>query len=124
VGTWGPGNFDSDAALDFSSAEVDGHIRAIEAIFADDQRLRLDEDAEWELMPRLEILSMLCEHCHGILPHQLDIAAWKARYLRMFDDQIDGLAPAGDYKQQRRTIIEATFDKLQRQHGEQWRRSP
>ena len=45
MGTWGPGTFDSDAASDFINEEVRRHASAIERIFADSHRFRLDEDA-------------------------------------------------------------------------------
>jgi hypothetical protein len=41
MGTWEPGNFESDAALDFINDEMDRHVRAIEAIFADLERFSL-----------------------------------------------------------------------------------
>jgi hypothetical protein len=119
MGTWGAGNFENDAALDFIGDEIDRYISIIEDIFGNEGRFLLDEDAEGMLMPAVEILAVLCEHCHGVLPEHLDVAAWKARYLAMYDDQIDGLEPQGDFKQQRRAVIEATFDKLVRIHEEQ-----
>jgi hypothetical protein len=91
MGTWGIGTFESDAALDVINLEVDRHVTAIEEILADNLRFRLDEDAEGELMPRIEILRVLCEYCWGTLAKHLDINAWKARYLEMYDDQIDEL---------------------------------
>jgi hypothetical protein len=123
MGTWAEGNFDNDAALDFIGDEIDRYVGVIEAIFADEQRFRLDEDAEAMLMPSIEILSLLCDHCGGVLPEDLDVAAWKARYLKIYDEHIDHLEPQGNYKQQRRAVIEATFDKLLQQHEEQWRRT-
>jgi hypothetical protein len=118
MGTWGSGNFENDAALDFIDEELDRHVRAIEAIFADSQRFQLDEDAEGELMPRVAILALLLQHCGSVLDpaHEPDIGAWKARYLEMYDDQIDGLEPGGDYKPQRRAVIADTFDTLIRVH--------
>ncbi len=121
MGTWGPSNFENDAALDFINREVDRYVGIIQGIFADEQRFRLDEDAEGMLTPSIEILQLLCEHAGGVLPQKLDVAAWKTHYLAMYDDQIDDLEPQGDFKQQRRAVIEATFDKLQQQHEEQWR---
>jgi hypothetical protein len=112
MGTWGPGNFDSDASLDFINEEMDRHVRAIEAIMADPVRLRLDEDAEGELMPRVVLLTLLCEQCHGILAEGTDVASWKARYLAMYDDTIDALEPDEAYKTQRRAVIAETFDRL------------
>jgi hypothetical protein len=63
-------------------------------------------------MPRVELLTILCEHCGGALPESLKISGWKARYLAMYDEQIDALEPAADYKQQRRGVITDTFDRL------------
>jgi hypothetical protein len=114
VGTWGQGNFENDAALDFLGEEIDRHITAIEAIFADSDRFRLDEDAEGELLPRVAILMLLSAQCGGVfgLNNEPDVSAWKTRYLEMYDDQIDGMEPGGDYKQQRRAVIADTFDTL------------
>lgn len=117
---WGQGNFENDAALDFLDQEIARHVAAIEAIFADSQRFQLDNtgDAEGELMPRVAILALLLEHCGGVLhpAHESDIGAWKAWYLEMYDDQIDGLDPDGDYKSQRRAVIADTFDRIIRLH--------
>jgi hypothetical protein len=82
-----------------------------------------DEDAEGELIPRIQILSVLCEHCRAVLKKNLDIAAWEAQYLAMYVDQIDEMEPTDDYKHQRRVIIEATFDKVIKTHQDQWGRS-
>ena len=110
---WGPDTFDSDRALDFIITEMDRHASAIERIFADSQRFRLDEDAEDELMPRIDILVLLTAHCYGVLDKTPgEVAAWRARYLEMYDDQIDEMAPTEEHKQQRRAVIEATFDEL------------
>ena len=123
MGTWEPGTFDNDAALDFINEEIDRHISAIEAIFADGERFCLDEDAEGELMPRVEILILLCESCHGVLPEELDSGRWKAQYLEMYDDQINGLEPSEEYKRQRRISIAATFDRLIRLYEKQRQRN-
>lgn len=117
---WGPGNFEKDESLDFIQEEIDRHVAAIEAIFADSQRFQLDNtgDAEGELMPRVAILALLFEHCGGVFDpaHESDIGTWKAQYLEMYDDHIDDLEPGGDYKLQRRAVIANTFDTLIRLH--------
>lgn len=49
-------------------------------------------------MLRVDILLLLIARCHGVLdktPDEDDIAAWKARYLEMYDAQIDELEPKG-----------------------------
>ena len=63
-------------------------------------------------MPSVEILILLCEHSGGVLPKGLDVAAWKELYLDMYDAQIDGLAPVPGHKEERRAVIETTFDRL------------
>ena len=75
MGTWGAGNFASDAALDLIAHQVRRYITLINEIFADEDRFRLDEDAEGELMPSVEILILMCERCAGILPKGLDVTA-------------------------------------------------
>jgi hypothetical protein len=117
---WGPGNFQNDDALDFIHEEMDRRVAAIEAIFADSQRFELDDtgDAEGELIPRVAILALLCDHSGGLLDSTVDVGAWTAQYVEMYDDNIDNLQPRGDYKRQRRAVIEATFDKLIRLHQE------
>jgi hypothetical protein len=112
MGTWGPGNFENDAALDFIDEEIDRHVREIEAIFADEQRFLLDEDAEGGLIPRVVLLTLLCQQCGGVLEDATDVAVWKERYLAMYDEQIDGLEPDEAYKTQRRAVIADTFDRL------------
>src|SRR5690242_4801696 len=124
MGTWGADTFQNDAALDFINTELDRHVSAIEELFRDESRFHLDEDAEGELMPRIEILLALCDRCHGVLQEDIDIAAWKARYLVMYDEQIDGMEPGDDLKQQRRAVIADTFDQLIQRHAAQWRHTP
>lgn len=124
MSTWGASTFQNDAALDFINIEIDRQVSAIEKIFGDESRFSLDENAEGELMPRIEILLALCERCHGVLQENVNIAAWKTRYLAMYDEQIDGMAPTDSLKQQRRAVVVDTFDRLIEQHAAQWQRSP
>jgi hypothetical protein len=98
------------------------HIKEINAIYADEARLRLDEDGEAILIPSVVVLTLLCEHCHTVLPRNLDVMAWKARYLAMFDEQIDGLGPVPGHKEKRRAVIVATFDQLIQHHHRVWQR--
>jgi hypothetical protein len=112
MGTWGFGNFESDAALDFVDEQIDRFVAIITEVFADEQRSLLDEDAEGQLMPSVEILILLCEHSSAALPKEIDVAAWKRRYLELYDAQIDGLSAAPGYKEARRAVIESTFDRL------------
>jgi hypothetical protein len=117
MGSWGPGIFDNDGALDFIGREVSRLVAQIEAIFADDQRFHLDEEAEEILVPSVYVLALLCEQCHALLPEEVDSAEWKRRYVEMYDREMEeedpgGLAVADGWLAQRRRLIEATFDRL------------
>jgi hypothetical protein len=113
MATWGAGNFDSDGAFDFIFEQIERYVALINEIFADEEyRFLLDEDAETELMPSVEILILLCERCNNVLPEGLKVDAWKQRYLAMYDAQIDDLAPVPGFKEERRAVIERTFDRL------------
>jgi hypothetical protein len=74
-GARGTGAVESDAALDFVVVQIDRYVALIRAIVADEQRFRLDEDAEGALNPSVDILFFLCERCGGSLPEELDIRA-------------------------------------------------
>ena len=115
--------FSSDEAWMFIDSEVRRHVQAIQDIFADEQRFRLDEDAVGELIPRIEILLFLCD-CGGVLDEDLDLANWKVRYLDMYNDQIDGHTYDDEYKEEykrkRRAVIVDTFDRLIEKQKEQW----
>ena|SRR5579872_5759533 len=123
MGTWGAGNFDSDAALDYIG-EVTGAIEArIEACLADEDASALDEDGEGVLMPSVALLSVLHEHCKAGPPKPEAVLRWKRQYLAIFDDQIDDLDPVPGYKEERRAVIEGTFDRLAAQAADFWRDS-
>ena len=114
-------SFTSDAAFMFIDSEMECHVQAIEDIFADEgYRFRLDEDAEAELIPRIEIMLLLCNNCGGVVHKDLDIGAWKARYLEMYDDQIDGHTQDEEYRHKRRAVIVDTFDRLIAKQKAQW----
>jgi hypothetical protein len=124
MGTWGADDFASDGALDFLDEQVDRYLGIIEDVIADEQRFRLDEDAESMLIPSVRILTALATQLDAFLPDTLDVEEWKARYLAMYDAQIDGLHPVEGYKAERRAAIATAFDGLnqayQAQQKRQW----
>lgn len=112
MGTWGGGNFENDGALDYLDGVMDGLVAQIEECFETEDGADLDGEGESELVPTVEILSVLHDHFGGKLPEVSTVEAWKNKYLEIFDDQIDALEPGGDYKKKRRQVIETTFDRL------------
>lgn len=105
MGGWGPGNFDSDLAMDwylndFGKAMI-GRLRKIAA---DKMMLEPDEPESVEFMCTLQVLTVLDEHLCPILPGRGEIAQWRHDYLEVFD----GFEPSrGD---ERRARIVETFD--------------
>jgi hypothetical protein len=111
---WGPGNFENDGALDYLDDLVEGLIAKVNECFADEDLSSLDLGGETILIPSVEILTLLCEHYIVTPPDQSLVAQWHDRYLRIYDEQIDDLEPRGDFKEQRRAVIEQTFERLAR----------
>jgi hypothetical protein len=72
----------------------------------------LDEGGESELMPSMAIIRMLSERCGAAPPKPDVIERWRSKYLAIYDDQIDALDPKGDYKVERRKVIDETFTEL------------
>ena len=110
--TWGPGNFQNDDVLEYVYDIANGMKKVIEDCLADEKRASLDEDGEAVLMPSVVILSVLCEHCKAAPPEEKIVREWQEKYLRIYDEQIDGFEPQRAYKIERRKVIEETFEKL------------
>ena len=122
MGTWAEGNFANDGALDYLAEVIDSLSARIEEILADEVRSFPDEEGESVLMPSVEIISILCERCGGAPPKEKTVRQWRERYLQVYDEQIDDLAPQGDYKTARRQVIENTFKKLADQARSFWKK--
>jgi hypothetical protein len=114
MGAWGPGNFENDGALGYLGDLSKGLIARVNECFADEDQSSLDLGGESILVPNVEILTLLCEHYSGVPPDESLVAQWRERYLRIYDEQIDDLEPRGDFKDQRRAVIEQTFERLAR----------
>ncbi|MCA9885362.1 MAG: hypothetical protein KC708_20430 [Anaerolineae bacterium] len=118
MGTWGPGNFDSDSALN--------HLEKWQMLMIDEVRLFFEtntedcafiREANNKIIPTVDILATICEHYSvslvGITPQIL--SGWKNSYLGAFDRVFDPKkypdAVLGETIE-RRQIVEATFDRL------------
>lgn len=117
MGTWGSGNFDDDTAAD--------HLSTITGRLLDETRQAMDGDPS-ELTPdefwgvavpcNVELLALLAEQrwVGAMLPENAVVAGWKTKYLAIWDASIDGLAPSPSFKEERRAVLVATFDRLLR----------
>jgi hypothetical protein len=113
MGTWAEGNFDNDGAMDFLDDLLGQMVATVEDVLGDKSRVQLDEEGEAELMPRVELIALLCERYNATPPQPTVIARWRKKYLKVFDEQINDLSPKDDFKKQRRKTIERTFHWLE-----------
>ncbi len=133
MGTWGPGNFDSDDAVDYLSEVIRGFVDTVEQLFTQ-RRASLDDQGEGRLMPTVEMIGVLCDWCQGgppairvvTPPRPRVIRRWKQQYLEIYDEQIDGLLLPGKegFGPERRAHIVRTFDRLELLATEGWEEDP
>ncbi|MER5353639.1 DUF4259 domain-containing protein [Kitasatospora sp. NPDC002551] len=115
MGTWGSGNFESDTALDHLSVVVDRLVDEVSQAMAGDP-VELEPDEYWGVaVPcNLELLYTLALAGHGAhdLPEARVITQWKATFMAVWERSIDGLEPSPRYKEERRSVLNRTFDQL------------
>ena len=127
MGTWGPGNFENDAAADHLMDLCQPLLTEIEEAMEEPASLEPDEYEADMVMANLEIIACLSEHLgrheHSklgeflypcVLPSPETVAKWKQAYLAVWDGSIDDLEPKPEYKKKRRQVIAETFDRLER----------
>lgn len=103
------------AAADHLSALVTRLVGEIEEAMAGDP-VELEPDEYWGVaVPcNLQILHVLAnQDWVGVtLPEAATVEAWKATYLAIWEESIDGLEPEPEYRRERRAVLERTFDQL------------
>jgi hypothetical protein len=110
MGTWGPGNFQNDAALDFVGRVLRSVTTKVEAFHASD---RVDIDDLDVVLAGLAIHLALHENCNAIVPSLEFVLSLRDKILRIYDEQIDSLSPQGDHKAERRAAIEDTLRRYE-----------
>ena len=127
MGTWGPGNFDSDQALDRLDEVTRQLADDIGRVLADENNPKRDaqgnalwsaadwdEEGESTLMPTVEMLCVLLETVGGHRPDPDVVERWKAKKLAVFDAQAESMGARPGFLQERRRVIVETFDRLYR----------
>jgi hypothetical protein len=110
MGTWGFGNFDSDAACDLRDEEV-RRLRADFETLLQSGECRV-EDLDI-MMAALAMYMVLLRHCGGEpVPDERTVIAWRDGFLRVLEEGADDLDPTGTFKGPRREVIEGTFTQL------------
>ncbi|MFI5532912.1 DUF4259 domain-containing protein [Kitasatospora sp. NPDC051853] len=115
MGTWGSGNFESDAALDHLSIVVDRLVSEVAEAMADDP-VAIEPDEYWGVaVPcNLELLHVLAQagYARDDLPEAEVIEGWKRTFMAVWERTIDGLEPSPRFKDERRAVLNRTFDQL------------
>ncbi|MFB7907693.1 DUF4259 domain-containing protein [Kitasatospora sp. NPDC056076] len=115
MGTWGSGNFESDTALDHLSSVVDGLVTEIaEALDGDPVEIEPDEYWGVAVPCNLELLHTLAVAGYAFegLPEAGVVEDWKRTFLAVWERTVDGLEPSPEFKEERRTVLNRTFDQL------------
>ncbi|MER5641258.1 DUF4259 domain-containing protein [Kitasatospora sp. NPDC002227] len=115
MGTWGSGNFESDTALDHLSTVVDRLVTEIAEAMAGDP-VELEPDEYWGVaVPcNLELLHALARAGYGgaDLPKAQVVKGWQRTFMAVWERTIDGLEPSPGFKEERRAVLNRTFDQL------------
>ncbi|MCX5111632.1 DUF4259 domain-containing protein [Streptomyces sp. NBC_00378] len=115
MGTWGSGNFDSDAAADHLSGITGRLVSEIEEAMAGDPvGLEPDEYDGVAVPCNVELLCLMAEQNHvgASVPEPAVAEGWKKTFMDVWERTIDGLEPEPEYKQDRRAELIRTFDRL------------
>ncbi len=121
MGVWGAGNFDGDLPRDFLADMVYRWEQLIEVLIAGemppeaaDYRFDLHLDTcEACVMPMVEVIIAVAERLRpDYLPGPATAEKWKAEYLGLFDREADSWDAGSQHTIERRSVIEATFNRL------------
>jgi hypothetical protein len=120
MGTWGPGNFQNDGALDYLGDLCEQLTATIDKVLADGAAAA-DEEGESTLVPAVAVLTLLAERLNGVPPKPEKVAGWRTAYLAAFDATMPGLDPKGTFIGERRPVVEQTFANLEAQARDFWK---
>jgi hypothetical protein len=107
MGSWGPGNFENDSALDMVGGVLDVATAEIEAFRASDRVGVEDLDP---VVACVAIHVALHARCGANRPDADVARAVRDKVLRIYDDKIDLLRPKPEYKAARRAVLVETLD--------------
>lgn len=115
MGTWGKGNFDSDTAADHLGILMQRLVDEVgQAMSGPSVEIEPDEYWGTAVPCNLEILHLLAQQRWvGVtLPDTDTLEGWKAKFLEVWDEEIDNLGPSRSFKKERREVLVRTFDQL------------
>ena len=89
MGTWGPGNFDSDGAHDYANGLVHQLRERVAKAFRSKYGASIDGDGEAVVVPSIFIMGLLAAHCKAALPESALLTEWKDRYLGIYEERVE-----------------------------------
>jgi len=113
MGAWGTGNFENDAGLDFVANTVASPLKAQLSRAVDNPSLA--DPRGWEsnkILAAVETLAIVCEAIRIDPPQTSLVERCRDVCLREWDVHIDACDPDTAYKEGRRAVIAATFERL------------
>jgi hypothetical protein len=112
MGTWGPGNFDSDDTREYLDVAIKRLVDEIETGFSfkDNPEAFLAYHGEYRVMPAIDMYITLAETYLSYRVDEEMAACWRRDYLKAFD--ADKSVNPADFKSERRQVIVETFDRL------------
>jgi len=114
MGEWGSGNFEQDGALDFMWREVQMPlIQKMQTLLDDPVLAEADEPDSGPIMATVEILALLAEHVNAAAPKPEQVALWRETFLNAWDRTASYVFFRQDDIMARRSVIVATFDRLE-----------
>ncbi|MFD4031229.1 DUF4259 domain-containing protein [Streptomyces sp. NPDC058637] len=115
MGTWGAGNFDNDTAADHLSVLADRLVTEIAEAMAGDP-VELEPDEYWGVTVPCDLELLLVLDRQGwvgvSLPAPEVIRTWQETFLAVWERTIDALEPKPAYKDERRAVLNKTFEQL------------
>lgn len=112
MGVWGAGNFTNDAALDFIATAVITPMTDQLRKVIDHPALADPEEYHFEVLAAVEILAVVCEGVNAYPPPSQLVERCRDVCLQAWDKGIDKLDPRPGFKEERRAVITATFERL------------
>ena len=119
MGWLGPDNFDNDRALDYLSDVVDPLWEKIEGLQEYPDLADPNEPDSDEIVAAVELLALLCENTQYVPPATSRIKVCRDNFVRYWYGAMrewiesdDTAKPDPDYVEQRRAVMERTFERL------------
>lgn len=114
MGTWGPGNFENDSALDMLNYWVRCLINRAREIINDPDLILSYECGDRELIPIIDVICTLTDVYGNLIDDEtaIEMIGWKEKYINSFSAEKKNPATSDEFIADRKLVISSTFDRL------------